>query len=200
MKTITSIILCPRYCYSWNVNNVSGIALAFLSPVLTFTTVRPSMHQGSAHDCSPICCPDNPRRNLRGNGWGCRREHGRGLAGVGCVTHHMWELMVTETNRYHDQQVPAEANKHEEVGSCYLGWNGGIYWHPDCEHGTLLTGQSVNPTLIDVALRAAKRLLQQSTMVIGVNRVYWSEAMRCLTKRCVTKWSKAGDWGERHRM
>ena len=28
-------------------------------------------------------------------------------------TDDMWELMVTETNRYHDQQVAAEPNKHK---------------------------------------------------------------------------------------
>ena len=34
---------------------------------------------------------------------------------------------------------------------------------PMCERGTLLTGRSVNPTLINrTSLRASKRLLQQS--------------------------------------
>ena len=34
---------------------------------------------------------------------------------------------------------------------------------PQCERGTLLTGRSVNPTLINrTSLRASKRLLQQS--------------------------------------
>ena len=28
-------------------------------------------------------------------------------------TDDMWELMVTETNRYHNQQVAAEPNKHK---------------------------------------------------------------------------------------
>lgn len=28
-------------------------------------------------------------------------------------TDDMWELMVTETNRYHDQLVAAEPNKHK---------------------------------------------------------------------------------------
>ena len=52
----------------------------------------------------------------------------------------------------------------------YENWNYENYW---CERGTLLTGRSVNPTLIDrTSLRASKRLLQQSTTVIGVNRVY----------------------------
>ena len=45
--------------------------------------------------------------------------------------------------------------------------------HSNCERGTLLTGRSVNPTLINrTSLRASKRLLQQSTTMIGVNRVY----------------------------
>ena len=64
--------------------------------------------------------------------------------------------------------------------------------HSNRERGTLLTGRSVNPTLINrTSLRASKRLLQQSTTMISVNRVYWSEAMRHLTKRCVTKRSEA---------
>ena len=64
--------------------------------------------------------------------------------------------------------------------------------HSNCERGTLLTGRSVNPTLINkTSLRASKRLLQQSSTMIGLNRVYWSEAMRRLTKRCVTKRSEA---------
>ena len=37
----------------------------------------------------------------------------------------------------------------------------------------IITGPSVNPTLINrTSLRASKRLLQQSTTMIGVNRVY----------------------------
>ena len=116
--------------------------------------------QDSAHDHSLIRRPNDPRRNLRGNGRGRRRGRGRGLAGVGCVAcqqdppiawsrnyvvpaerpfaqpspgpahryprdsregkffdamfpDDMWELMVTETNRYHDQQVAVEPNKHK---------------------------------------------------------------------------------------
>ena len=64
--------------------------------------------------------------------------------------------------------------------------------HSNCERGALLAGRSANPTLINrTFLRASKRLLQQSTTMIGVNRVYWREAMRRLTKRCVTKRSEA---------
>ena len=45
--------------------------------------------------------------------------------------------------------------------------------HSNCERGALLAGRSANPTLINrTFLRASKRLLQQSTTMIGVNRVY----------------------------
>ena len=143
-----------------------GLETVFIPLILLFSLfLRVFLYfcfvdQDSAHDHSLIRRPNNPWRNLKGNGRGCGRGHGRGLAGVGCVARQqdppiawsrnyvvpaerpfaepspgpahryprdsregkffdamfpddMWELMVIETNRYHDQQVAAEPNKHE---------------------------------------------------------------------------------------
>ena len=61
-----------------------------------------------------------------------------------------------------------------------------------CERGTLLTGWSTNPTIINrTSLCAPNGLLQQSHRPDDwCNRIYWSKVMRCLTKWFVTKRSK----------